>query len=65
MAAANDARGFQGKLPPQNLEAEMGVLGSILLMHEAIDVVGDVHTRRHNVGAEVGRLRRELFGDRQ
>ncbi len=42
MAAANDARGFQGKLPPQNLEAEMGVLGSILLMHEAIDEVGDV-----------------------
>ncbi|TXT22140.1 MAG: replicative DNA helicase [Planctomycetota bacterium] len=42
MAASNDARGFQGKLPPQNLEAEMGVLGSILLMHEAIDEVGDV-----------------------
>lgn len=42
MAAGNDARGFQGKLPPQNLEAEMGVLGSILLMHEAIDEVGDV-----------------------
>lgn len=47
MAAANDARGFQGKLPPQNLEAEMGVLGSILLMHEAIDEVGDVLRAEH------------------
>jgi replicative DNA helicase len=47
MAASNDARGFQGKLPPQNLEAEMGVLGSILLMHEAIDDVGDVLKADH------------------
>ena len=47
MAGANDARGFQGKLPPQNLEAEMGVLGSILLMHEAIDEVGDVLKADH------------------
>lgn len=47
MAAANDTRGFQGKLPPQNLEAEMGVLGSILLMHEAIDEVGDVLKADH------------------
>jgi len=39
--SANEGRGFQGKLPPQNLEAELGVLGSILLMHEAIDEVGD------------------------
>ena len=47
MAVANDTRGFQGKLPPQNLEAEMGVLGSILLMHEAIDEVGDVLKADH------------------
>ena len=47
MAAASDFRGFQGKLPPQNLEAEMGVLGSILLMHEAIDEVGDVLKADH------------------
>ena len=47
MAASNDSRGFQGKLPPQNLEAEMGVLGSILLMHEAIDEVGDVLKADH------------------
>ena len=47
MAAANDARGFQGKLPPQNLEAEMGVLGSIMLMHEAIDEVGDLLIADH------------------
>lgn len=42
MAAANDARGFQGKLPPQNLEAEMGVIGSVLLMADAIDDLGDL-----------------------
>ncbi|MBC7965717.1 MAG: replicative DNA helicase, partial [Fuerstia sp.] len=29
------------KLPPQNLDAERGVLGSILLMNEAIDEVGE------------------------
>ncbi|MCA9050168.1 MAG: replicative DNA helicase [Planctomycetaceae bacterium] len=29
------------RLPPQNLDAERGVLGSILLMHEAIDDVAD------------------------
>lgn len=47
MSNGNDSRGFQGKLPPQNLEAEMGVLGSILLMHEAIDEVGDVLVADH------------------
>ncbi len=47
MPASNDTRGFQGKLPPQNLEAEMSVLGSILLMHEAIDEVGDVLKADH------------------
>ncbi len=40
--AANDNRGFQGKLPPQNVEAEMGVLGSILLLPDTIDEVGDI-----------------------
>ena len=45
--AANEGRGFQGKLPPQNLEAELGVLGSILLMPEAIDEVGDVLRSDH------------------
>ncbi len=29
------------RLPPQNLDAERGVLGSILLMNEAIDEVGE------------------------
>ncbi len=47
MAASNDARGFQGKLPPQNLEAEMSVLASILLMPDAIDEVGDVLIADH------------------
>ena len=31
----------QLRLPPQNLDAERGVLGSILLMNEAIDEVGE------------------------
>jgi replicative DNA helicase len=32
---------FAGRLPPQNLEAERGVLGSILLVNEAFDDVAD------------------------
>lgn len=39
MASQNDSRGFQGKVPPQNLDAELGVLGSVLLMSDAIDEV--------------------------
>ncbi len=45
--APNGGRNFPGKLPPQNLEAEKGVLGSILLMHEAIDEVGDLLIADH------------------
>ena len=33
---------FAGRLPPQNLEAEQGVLGSILLSHEELDDVVEV-----------------------
>jgi replicative DNA helicase len=35
------------RLPPQNLEAERAVLGSMLLSHEAIDDVADVLQPRH------------------
>ena len=35
------------QLPPQNLDAEVGVLGSILLMNEAIDEVGEVLKADH------------------
>ena len=35
------------KLPPQNLDAERGVLGSILLMNEAIDEVGESLKTEH------------------
>ena len=35
------------KLPPQNLEAERAVLGSMLLSQEAIDEVADVLQPRH------------------
>jgi len=35
------AEDFAGKLPPQNLAAEQSVLGSILVLNEAIDEVAD------------------------
>lgn len=35
------------RLPPQNLDAERGVLGSILLMNEAIDEVGESLKAEH------------------
>ena len=36
-----------GKLPPQNLDAERGVLGSLMLMNEAIDEVAEFLTPDH------------------
>ncbi|MEM9702174.1 MAG: replicative DNA helicase [Planctomycetota bacterium] len=36
-----------GALPPQNLDAERGVLGSLLLMNEAIDEVAEFLTADH------------------
>ncbi len=38
---------FAGKLPPQNMEAERGVIGSVLLMTEALDEVAEVLTSQH------------------
>ena len=35
------------KLPPQNLDAERGILGSLLLLNEAIDDVAEVVTSSH------------------
>lgn len=43
MSAVQD----QLRLPPQNLDAERGVLGSILLLNEAIDEVGEVLRPEH------------------
>lgn len=37
----------QLRVPPQNLDAERGVLGSILLLNEAIDDVGEVLKAEH------------------
>ena len=37
----NDPRDRTDRLPPQNLDAEKGVLGSLLLMNEAIDEVAE------------------------
>lgn len=47
MATAPPPTDLSGKLPPQNLEAERGVLGSILLMNEAIDEVAEFLTANH------------------
>ena len=44
------------RLPPQNLEAERGVLGSILLMNEAIDEVGEFLRADHFYGDQHRRL---------
>jgi DnaB-like helicase N terminal domain len=44
-AAGNDRDfkpGFGGRLPPQNLEAEQSILGSIMLDKEAWDLVSDL-----------------------
>ena len=42
MAATTDTRGFHSRLPPQNLNAEMSVIASVLLMVDAIDEVGEL-----------------------
>ncbi|MFP6764279.1 MAG: DnaB-like helicase N-terminal domain-containing protein, partial [Planctomycetaceae bacterium] len=39
--------GLTDKLPPQNIEAEQGVLGSILCQNEAIDEVAELLTPQH------------------
>ncbi|GIX03251.1 MAG: replicative DNA helicase [Planctomycetaceae bacterium] len=52
MSAAFD---LTSKLPPQNLEAEKGVLGSLLLLNEAVDEVADLlhphhfYSERHQI----------------
>jgi len=51
------------RLPPQNLDAERGVLGSILLLNEAIDEVGEslkaehfYHDAHHKIYAAIHHL---------
>lgn len=39
MTSAADNQGFQGRLPPQNLDAELSVLGSLFLSRHAVDEV--------------------------
>ncbi|MED5449403.1 MAG: replicative DNA helicase [Planctomycetota bacterium] len=46
MAVAATTSGFD-RLPPQNLEAERGVLGSVLLMNEVLDEVVEVLAADH------------------
>jgi replicative DNA helicase len=38
---------FSAKLPPQNLSAEQGVLGSVLVLNEAIDEIADMLQPAH------------------
>ncbi len=50
-AGRKDSRDiFAGRLPPQNLDAEQGVLGSILLLNETIDEVVEVLKVEHFYG---------------
>ncbi len=42
MASRADAAGYLGKVPPQNLKAEMSVIASVLLLVNAIDEVGEL-----------------------
>ena len=46
MAVAVTASGFD-RLPPQHLEAERCVLGSVLLMNEVLDEVAEVLSPEH------------------
>jgi len=52
---------FAGKLPPQNLEAEQGVLGSVLLLTEALDEVAEVLTPQHFYSDANQRLYRAIL----
>lgn len=42
-----DPTDFQGKLPPQNLQAERSVLGSILLQNNCLDEIADLLRADH------------------
>lgn len=42
MALRKDTAGYQGQVPPQNLDAEMSVIASVLLMIEGLDEAGDL-----------------------
>ncbi len=63
MATPRQSAETADRLPPQNLEAERGVLGSLLLMNEAIDDVADVlrpdcfyHDAHQRIYAAISRL---------
>ena len=47
MNSPSENAGFRGRIPPQNLEAEMSVLGSVLLSHESLDEVGGLLKPEH------------------
>jgi len=47
MAAGQTGAGSFDRLPPQNLEAEKGVLGSVLLAHEALDDILELINEDH------------------
>ena len=47
MAVAQPSANLFDRVPPQNLEAEKGVLGSLLLLNESIDEVADFLHHTH------------------
>ena len=47
MSVATSTQDLFNRLPPHNLDAEKGVLGSMLLMNEAIDEVSEFLQARH------------------
>lgn len=65
MVARNETLGHQGKLPPQNLDAEKCVLASVLLMVDALDELGDLRSehfyadRHQRMFDSITRLREE------
>ena len=61
MPFAQPAVDLFDRLPPQNLDAEKAVLGSMLLSHEAIDEVADILSARHFYGDAHRRVAESIF----
>jgi replicative DNA helicase len=62
---AMDSLKHADKLPPQNLDAERGLLGSLLLMNEAADDVADVLRSNHFYSDAHQRIYRAMFDLRE
>ncbi|MEO1996833.1 MAG: DnaB-like helicase N-terminal domain-containing protein, partial [Planctomycetaceae bacterium] len=62
---ATDSLKLADKLPPQNLDAERGLLGSLLLMNEAADDVADVLRSNQFYSDAHQRIYRAMFDLRE